>query len=170
MELKDALPDELGELDTERLLAGFNQLRCKGVPNSSTRRSAVEDAISKIQTSPDAALKTRYVGVKNYSHFGDQRSDHEYGFGPTHGYIVFRIGRSKTTRNKQIDLDEDAIYFLEAMRDFGCCVLASPPYSRDDDEKKIGLYRAVELLIREERRRHYMRTMIENSEDYEFHV
>lgn len=37
-------------------------------------------------------LKTKYMATKNYDHWRDQRTDTEYGYAPSHGYIVFRVG------------------------------------------------------------------------------
>jgi hypothetical protein len=36
-------------------------------------------------------LRTGYMGVKRYAHFGDQREDHPYGYMPRHGGIVFSV-------------------------------------------------------------------------------
>ena len=101
-------------LDLERLYRGAQQVRVEGVCNSSVRAKALEDAIAAIQTNSSSALKTHYVGVKNYASFGDQREDHQYSMGPKHGDIVFSIRRVADG-----PIDDDAIYLLEAARDFG---------------------------------------------------
>lgn len=54
------------------------------------RQVAIYDSILKLQSNP-GWFDNNYIGVKNYSVFGDQREDHEYGRGPKHGSIVFRI-------------------------------------------------------------------------------
>ena len=41
---------------------------------------------------------TGYFGVKIYSGFGEQREDHEYGFGPKHGSTVFAVGLREPKR------------------------------------------------------------------------
>lgn len=101
-------------LDLDRLYRGMEQINVGGVCNSEVRHKALEDAIAAIQQSPNTALKKEYIGVKQYAHFGDQRCDCTVGMGPTHGSIVFRI-----TRLSDKPLDGDAIYLLEASRDFG---------------------------------------------------
>ena len=101
-------------LDLSKLYRGLEQISVEGACNTPIRREALEDAIAAIQSTPTTALKKEYIGVKNYAHFGDQRCDCENGYGPNHGYIVFRIRRVSDK-----PLDEDAIYLLEAARDFG---------------------------------------------------
>lgn len=98
-------------LDLERCRKGMKQLRIEGV----SRPALIEEAIALIQKDSAVALKGRYLGIKNYAGFGDQREDHEYGFGPKHGSIVFSIGRNDFGGA----LDADAVYYLEAYRDFG---------------------------------------------------
>lgn len=101
-------------LDLNKLYRGLEQINVIGVCNTPVRQEALEDAIAAIQADPAKALSAEYIGVKNYAHFGDQRCDCENGMGPKHGSIVFRISRVTTK-----PLDEDAIYLLEAARDFG---------------------------------------------------
>lgn len=61
-------------------------------------------------------LKSEYVGIKNYDGFGDQRSDHRYGYGPRHGSIVFSIGLNREIVRSGASLSpaqvEDALYLL----------------------------------------------------------
>lgn len=97
-------------IDLERCRRGMKQLRVEGF----ARNALIEEAIAAIQKDPIEALKTRYFGIKNYAGFGDQREDHEYGYSPKHGSIVFSIGRNEFKGA----LDADAIYYLEAYRDF----------------------------------------------------
>lgn len=102
-------------IDLERCRRGMAQLNIAGT----ARSSVIEEAIAAIQANPGEALQKRYFGVKNYASFGDQREDHEYGMGPRHGSIVFRIERTARFLGAGKTLDADAIYFLEAYRDFG---------------------------------------------------
>lgn len=99
------------KIDLDRCRRGMKQLRIDGFPRS----GLIEEAIAIIQKNPSEALKTRYLGIKNYASFGDQREDHEYGYGPKHGTIVFRIGRREGYVGS---IDSDAIHLLEAYRDF----------------------------------------------------
>lgn len=79
----------------------------KGKCNTPERSSLVEEAISILQGS-DKFCETQYMGIKNYASFGDQRSDHDYNRVPTHGSIVFKIGKEPATpvidKNKSVDL------------------------------------------------------------------
>lgn len=102
------------KLDIARCRRGMAQLRVEGTP----RPSLIEEAITLISSAPHDALVRRYLGIKNYAGFGDQREDHEYGFGPAHGHIVFRIERTDSARTAGFCLNADAIYYLEAYRDF----------------------------------------------------
>lgn len=105
--------EQMTTIDIERCKRGMRQLAICGVP----RAGLIAAAIGAIQKSPDTALRSEYFGIKNYEAFGDQREDHRYGFGPAHGHIVFSIGRVDHSGGKP--LDADAIYLLEAYRDFG---------------------------------------------------
>ena len=102
-------------IDINRCWVAMKDIRVRGLCNSKTREGAIASAIAQIQTDPANALKKQYVGVKNYASFGDQREDHEYGFGPRHGSIVFSIER----RNHKADtvLGPDHVYLLECVRD-----------------------------------------------------
>lgn len=101
-------------LDLNRLYRGMEQINVSGAVSSPVRQEALEDAIAAIQANPARALIKEYIGVKQYAHFGDQRCDCENNMGPKHGTIVFRIRRVSDKA-----FDEDAIYLLEAARDFG---------------------------------------------------
>ena len=91
-----------------------NELNVEGICSSPTRQSLLERVIADLQDNPEQALKDKYAGIKNYAHFGDQVSCHPYGFGPTHGSIVFRIGRGT---NYTPDNAHKYIQFLLYFRD-----------------------------------------------------
>jgi len=87
------------------------------------RAKVVSDAIEWLTHCDDAdALRARklpnfhtnYFGIKNYSGFGDQRSDHQYGYGPRHGGIVFKIGLHGKHRNTDLTPEQRnaCIYYL----------------------------------------------------------
>lgn len=83
--------------------------------NSPQRKSAVQDMVDWLATGEKRtyyAPTTGYFGVKNYSGFGDQREDHEYGFGPKHGSIVFAVGLNERKRELTDDEREAALYYL----------------------------------------------------------
>lgn len=88
----------------------------RGYTASDGRLAAIEDAIAAINTDGKTALADKYIGIKNYGGFGDQREDHGYGRCPRHGTIVFRIERNRV--DCQIDLGANEIFLLECVRDF----------------------------------------------------
>jgi hypothetical protein len=103
-------------IDLERCRRAMKRVYIDGICNTAERANALADAIAAIQRDPINALMVEYIGIKNYSGFGDQREDHKYGYGPKHGTIVFRIGRHN--REAPGELGADEIYFLECARDF----------------------------------------------------
>lgn len=103
-------------MDIERLKRGYNQVRVEGCVNGGAEREkCIEDAIAAIKSNPETALKREFIGLKNYAQFYDQRCDCQYGYGPRHGSICFRIER---VDRGEAFVDEDAIYFLECERDW----------------------------------------------------
>ena len=103
------------QISIDRLCKALDNLNIGGAP----RERAISDAICAITVAPTKALMGQYIGVKNYAGFGDQREDHEYGMGPRHGTIVFRIERTRSARDNKTQLGLDEIYLLECYRDFG---------------------------------------------------
>jgi hypothetical protein len=65
--------------------------------NNSKRKECVTDAINDLASGCER-LKSRYFGTKDYDRWSDQREDHEYGYGPGHGYMVFKVGLTATAR------------------------------------------------------------------------
>jgi hypothetical protein len=108
-------------VDIERCLRAMRKLNVVGDPRPEKRKALIEEAILMISMSGKAALSERFMGYKNYAAFGDQRCDCEYGFGPSHGHIVFSIGRDSASR--ELVLGDDEIYLLECVRDFGVLTL-----------------------------------------------
>lgn len=136
------------KLDIERCKRGMAQLRIDGLP----RPALIEEAIAAIQRDPTGAFIERYFGIKNYSSFGDQREDHQYGFGPKHGSIVFSIGRTDASREKRRPLDADAVYLLEAYRDFTPVKWedrSQQGYSRERTLALCGVINIIAMLERE---------------------
>jgi hypothetical protein len=103
-------------IDKRRCLRAMQTINVDGLPILA-RQYLIEEAIAKIQSDGGEALSRQYMGIKNYAGFGDQREDHDYGYGPSHGSIIFRIER--TNRNQRVILGDDHIYLLECVRDFG---------------------------------------------------
>jgi len=102
----------MAEVDIQKLLKA--NIYVSGRPNTRDRIALINEAIRMINENPTSAMARGYLGYKNYAGFGDQRCDCEYGMGPTHGSIVFEIGR--VDRSKP--LGKIDLYYLEAVRDF----------------------------------------------------
>ena len=99
-------------IDVNRCLHAMRSINVEGAP----RPKRIEEAISLIQND-GGCLRKMYIGVKNYASFGDQNCDCKYGYGPSHGAIVFRIERVRDNHEACLGVDE--IYLLECVRDFG---------------------------------------------------
>lgn len=91
-------------------------LLAKHVHEGDSRANAVANAKRLLADNP-ARLRSEYIGVKNYSGFGDQREDHKYGYGPRHGHIVFSIGLTQEARQRDLTPEEieDALYLLHVL-------------------------------------------------------
>lgn len=85
------------------------------------RASVVNDAMLQLATgtakSEYSNLWNQYLGTKDYAHWYGQRTDCEYGLGPTHGSIVFSVGltgdvRKRNPKTLTPDEIEAAIYYL----------------------------------------------------------
>ena len=86
------------------------------------RASVIADAIKQLATGEP--IRKYYndlwrvaFGTKNYDRWSGQRCDCEYGYGPSHGGIVFQVGFSEAARKRQpqvltSDETEAAIYYL----------------------------------------------------------
>ncbi len=85
-------------------LSFISGLKLKGICCSELREKLIEEAIIKLQTIPEDAFKSKYMAIKNYASFGDQREDHPYGTGPRHGTTVFSIGRGKNYNPQHADM------------------------------------------------------------------
>jgi hypothetical protein len=90
-------------LDLEKVTHGMNVINfgeTKGVPE---RKQCVKDAISDLAYGGEK-LKKEYFGTKDYAHWTDQRYDTPYGWGPTHGSIVFKV--ALTPKYRKVNLSE----------------------------------------------------------------
>jgi hypothetical protein len=65
------------------------------------------------------ALLERYFGCKNYEGWTGQAVNCNYGYAPTHGYVVMEIGTTNEYRAKKIIPNEDdfsdILYFLHKL-------------------------------------------------------
>ena len=91
-------------------------------PSKAASISARADAIKQLASGKPVRehygdLWRVFFGTKNYDQWSGQRCDCEYGCGPRHGSICFRIGLTDAARKRrQADLSADeveaAIYYL----------------------------------------------------------
>lgn len=81
-------------------------------------QSAINDLADGCSKTGYGHLRTEYFGCKNYDRWYHQGSNHSYGFGPSHGSIVFEIGLKPTmlenlkTREMTTEERDAAIYYL----------------------------------------------------------
>lgn len=80
--------------------------------------ATVQEAIADIAAGCPK-LRHEYFGTKNYDRWTHQRSNHTYGYGPSHGSIVFEIGlpgpvRDRLRNGGELTPEEKdaAIYYL----------------------------------------------------------
>jgi hypothetical protein len=103
-------------LDNDKIRLARSVLYLSGAfSNSAPKRGAVQDMIDWLATGEKCTYHTPatgYFGVKIYSGFGEQREDHEYGFGPKHGSTVFAVGLREPKRELSSDEREAALYYL----------------------------------------------------------
>lgn len=129
-------------VDSRALRAGSKIIQVKGRPNTPGRKLLIDEAIKSLQSDAyGEALANEFLGMKNYASFGDQRCDCKYGYGPTHGNIVFSVARSSDFRNKSLNKFEttSAIYYLLAERDF--------EYNKaNEQEPYLNLWQVIEQM------------------------
>lgn len=147
----------MSKIDIERCEQAMRELDIRGIPDTPCRKKLIESAIGAIQANPADALKAEYFGIKNYAEFGDQRADCRYGYSPTHGSIVFKIGRrDRHTGPFSVD---DCVYLLECVRDFG--FFEAYDRGRNKDEK-FNLVDAIKRYRTAESEARFIRTLIDS--------
>lgn len=82
--------------------------------------SCFDDAIADVRRGAPF-MQRSYYGVKSYDAWPSQRADCQYGYGPSHGSIWFRIGLRSRTAIEAVPLDETdrvaCVRYLTALRD-----------------------------------------------------
>lgn len=117
MKINEQLNFVSAGLDEDLLNLGMSVVSFGDVKNNSERRGCVADAINDLATG-GKSLSGKYFGTKDYAHWSNQREDHQYGYGPRHGSIVFRVGLTSDALEKMRsggltgDEIEAAIYCL----------------------------------------------------------
>lgn len=89
------------------------------------RASVIRDALAQVATGKKQGYRDLWscaFGTKNYAHWCGQRADHEYGYGPKHGSVVFSVGlRSDIRARLPQELTEAeriaCVYFLTKLEE-----------------------------------------------------
>lgn len=113
--LRTTLSNHLKGLDADKIDIGRTLVYVDGEVSTALRKQVVKEAIEELLENKGKFFSTQYMGIKIYSGFGEQGSDHEYGMGPTYGSIVFEIGFNRSFRGAKSIPDsviEAAIYYL----------------------------------------------------------
>lgn len=100
--------DRIANAEAVIYIRGFKRLREDMI------QRAINDALADFKH-----LRVRTLSIKDYERFSGQEVDCEYGYGPSHGYIVSEIGLKKPDKETVYSEDqlEDVIYFLNICRD-----------------------------------------------------
>ena len=109
------LCDLAGLIESEKL--GFDSDRIErakglvrvGAVNTRKRQECVDRFVKYLTENPKW-LESNYCGVKVYSGFGEQHEDHQLGYGPRHGSIVFRVDMIKPSFSESER--EDVLWYL----------------------------------------------------------
>ncbi len=82
--------------------------------------SCIQDMIkwlSGVKTGCNQDPPRVYYGTKNYDGWSSQRCDCEWGYGPRHGSINFRVGLNRNLNRELTDEEKCAcIYYLENVK------------------------------------------------------
>ena len=91
-----------------------------GDDRASARADAIKYFVSGAPLSPNGYgnLRWEFFGTKSYDCWHGQRTDCEYGFGPSHGSIIFLIGMVEAVRKRELTAEEceAAVYYLTNLR------------------------------------------------------
>lgn len=120
-ELETKLQYETDGIDSNRIDNAKRFIYIEGLKNFGygETRPCINEFISDFVNDNYKILK-EYYGCKDYDGFICQRSDHSYGYGPAHGYIVFSIKATQDFRRGEITPNEkdknDILYMLENVK------------------------------------------------------
>lgn len=108
--------------DLDRIALAESVLAVRGnyAKAGQDRAGVVRDAVAQIATGEKQGYRGLWreaFNTKDYSGWHGQRSDHEYGFGPRHGSIIFSVGLRLEVRNRDpqelTDAEKEAcVYYL----------------------------------------------------------
>lgn len=113
-EMKEAqmeIERQLVGLDSSIILHAEHVIYVRGLYKDAgeDRARCLEEAIQRI-LSGGGPMFQEYSGTKSYDRWHGQHSNHPYGMGPRHGYIIFQIGLISPIRQRETKaLTEDEI-------------------------------------------------------------
>ena len=100
-------------LDSDKIQLAETVIYANGDYGHGDDFAAVKEAINDIAKGCKE-LRVEYFATKNYAHWFHQGTQHGYGYGPSHGSVVFSIGLLPEARRRDLTPDEAdaAIYYL----------------------------------------------------------
>lgn len=120
---REVLSMSAAGIDREKVTLAESVVYVSGlyVDGGDERASVIADAVRQLATGrakgPYCDLWRQHFGTKRYDRWYGQRSDHDYGYGPSHGSIIFEVGlksevRKREPRELTADEIEAAVYYL----------------------------------------------------------
>lgn len=109
----------IGGFDSEKVRRACAVIDVRGeYARAGDERAWAVDTAVKALLAGGAALRTDYVGTKNYAHWHGQSITCSYGNGPKHGSVCFSIGLTRGVRERataplltEQEID-DAVFYL----------------------------------------------------------
>lgn len=102
-------------LDVERIKRAEAVIEVRGAYSKAgkDRAHALQSAIDDLANGA-VKIKKAYFGTKDYAHWHGQFVDCAYGYGPSHGSVIFSIGLRRSEVGRQLADDEinDCLYYL----------------------------------------------------------
>lgn len=102
-------------LDVERIKRAEAVIEVRGLYQKAgeDRAKALQKAIDDLANGA-SKIKKAYFGTKQYAHWYGQFVECSYGYGPSHGSVIFAIGLRRSEFGRQLTEDEinDCLYYL----------------------------------------------------------
>jgi|SRR5882757_3928332 len=104
-------------IDSAKILLAEHVINVGGLyEKAGDEKSAVREQAIKYLLDGGKSLKSAYVGTKDYDRWHGQAIECEYGMGPRHGSVIFRIELVREQRQREGLLSAEeidaAIYYL----------------------------------------------------------
>ncbi|HCF0295549.1 TPA: hypothetical protein NH680_000796 [Pseudomonas aeruginosa] len=101
------------DLDVINRVEAFFEVRGSYAKAGEDRARALQAAIDDLANGAQK-IKKCYFGTKDYAHWHGQFVDCNYGYGPSHGSVIFSIGLRRNEVGRQLTDEEieDCLYYL----------------------------------------------------------